>query len=119
MGKNHVSSSHTEGKRLHLSLIHIFVPHESVHALQRTDHPAYDEYYDALYAHADYLSESYKTLFKTINEAHYGGRLDLNDPDSVRPVMTELTAYIHEWLTVNPKHAEDTFAGMFLSLIHI
>ena len=89
------------------------VPHESVHALQRTDHPAYDEYYDALYAHADYLSESYKTLFKTINEAHYGGRLDLNDPDSVRPVMTELTAYIHEWLTVNPKHAEDTFAGMF------
>ena len=89
------------------------VPHESVHVLMRTGHPAYDKFYEALYSAANFTGEEYRRIGGKINSSHYGGRLDLNNPDSVRPVMTELTAYIHEWLTVDPKYAKDTFAGMF------
>ena len=91
----------------------LIVAHEGLHFLQRQNSPLYDVYFDDLFSNADLLSDAYKRIGKKINEEHYGGRLDLDDPDSVIPIFTELTAYIHEWLTVDPEHAKNTFGGMF------
>ena len=89
------------------------VPHESVHVLKRTKNPAYDDFYEALYANLRHGNPEYTAVANTINQAHYGNELDVSDPDTIRPIFTELTAYIHEWLANDPDHARDTFAGMF------
>ena len=89
------------------------VSHEGLHFLQRQNSPLYNVYFDNLLSNADLLSDAYKLIAGRINKEHYGGRLDLDDPDSVIPIFTELAAYIHEWLTVDPEHAKNTFGGMF------
>lgn len=89
------------------------VSHEGLHFLQRQNSPLYDDFYGILFKNANLSSDAYKFIAGRINEEHYGGRLDLDDPDSVIPIFTELAAYIHEWLTVDPEHAKNTFGGMF------
>ena len=89
------------------------VSHEGLHFLQRQGSPLYNDFYDTILANINFDSKIYDNVARRINEKHYGGRLDLDDPDSVIPIFTELTAYIHEWLTVDPEHAKNTFGGMF------
>ena len=89
------------------------VSHESVHVLQKQGNPLYVDYYEALYAQANMQSEAYKKAAQKINEAHYNNRLDLNDIDSVAPVFTELSAYIHQFIQTDPVWASERFSGAF------
>lgn len=70
------------------------VPHESVHVLKRTGNSAYDDFYDAMYSHMRYNTPEYNAVADKINQAHYNGRYDINDPDSFDSLFTELSAYI-------------------------
>ena len=89
------------------------VSHEGLHFLQRQNSPLYKNFYEDIYRNADLLSKGYNDLAEQINEEHYGGRLDLDDPDSVIPIFTELAAYIHQWISADPAFARETFSGMF------
>ena len=89
------------------------VPHESVHVLKRTGNSAYDDFYDALRSHSRFGSLEYTAIADNINKHHYGGLYDVNDIDSIQPIFTELTAYIHEFLETDPAYARQLFGGMF------
>ena len=89
------------------------VPHESVHVLKRTGNSAYDDFYDAMYSHMRYNTPEYNAVADKINQAHYNGRYDINDPDSFDSLFTELSAYIHEFLETDPAYARQLFSGMF------
>ena len=89
------------------------VPHESVHVLKRTGNSAYDDFYDAMYSHMRYNTPEYNAVADKINQAHYNGRYDINDPDSFDSLFTELSAYIHEFLETDPAYARQLFGGMF------
>lgn len=89
------------------------VPHESVHVLDRTGNSVYDDFYDAMYSYARYDTPEYNNIAALINKWHYNNQLNINDPDSIQPIFTELTAYIHEWLANDPAHARQLFGGMF------
>lgn len=89
------------------------VSHEGLHFLQRQNSPLYDNFYDTILANIDFDSAAYDDVAGQINEDHYGGRLDLKDPDSVGPIFTELSAYIHQWISVDLAFARETFSGMF------
>lgn len=89
------------------------VPHESVHVLKRTGNSAYDDFYDALQEHSRFGSPEYTAIADNINKNHYNGRYDVNDIDSIDPIFTELSAYIHEFLETDPAYARQLFGGMF------
>lgn len=89
------------------------VPHESVHVLDRTGNSVYDDFYDAMYSYARYDTPEYNNIAALINKWHYNNQLNINDPDSIQPIFTELTAYIHEWLANDPAYARQLFGGMF------
>ena len=89
------------------------VSHEGLHFLQRQNSPLYDNFYDTILANIDFNSNVYDEVAGQINDEHFGGRLDIRSPDAVQSIFTELSAYIHEWLTVDPEHAKNTFGGMF------
>lgn len=89
------------------------VPHESVHVLDRTGNSVYDDFYDAMYSYARYDTPEYNNIVALINKWHYNNQLNINDPDSIQPIFTELTAYIHEWLANDPAYARQLFGGMF------
>ena len=91
----------------------LIVAHEGLHFLQRQNSPLYDNFYDVLREYIDFDSKTYDEVAGQINEEHYGGRLDLKDPDSVGPIFTELSAYIHQWINADPAFARETFSGMF------
>ncbi len=89
------------------------VPHESLHVLQRQDSPAYDAFYDTILEHIDFDSETYNDVAGKINREHYGGKLDIHSPDAVKPIFTELSAYINQYVSADPDHARNSFSGMF------
>jgi len=91
----------------------LIVAHEGLHYLKRQNSPLYDAFYDELCSQSDFRSETYDTIARTINDHHYNGRLDIDDLDSIKPIFTELTAYIHQWVSVDPDHARAIFGGMF------
>ncbi len=89
------------------------VAHESTHRLEKLGDSAYHEWYAVIASNVDLNSSTYIDRANDINIEHYHNGLNVRELDSVEPIMTELTAYLHQYITTDIDFARDTFAGMF------
>lgn len=89
------------------------VLHEIVHVSQNTNNSVYTAYESALCENIVFTSESYRNVIKLINDNNYGGKYDIDDISSWKPLMKELSAYINQYVMTDPEYAEQTFGGMF------
>ena len=87
--------------------------HEIVHWLDRTGDTRYIDFYDTIYSLGDFNSQGYFDVAEKINDANFGGSLDVQDIDSVSRIFPELLAYLHEMVIDVPSDAEGMFSGMF------
>lgn len=87
--------------------------HESVHVLQNQNSPLYEMYWDELQFQLDIRSKAYRDVAGTINDEHYRGRVDLDDPSNIEYISRELTAHLHEWLETDPAFAREIFGDLF------
>ena len=87
--------------------------HESVHVLQNQNSPLYETYWDEIQFQLNSQSQAYEDIAGKINDKHYQGRIDLDDPDSIRRISRELTAHLHEWLETDPAFAREIFGDLF------
>ncbi len=87
--------------------------HESVHIAQNTNDEAFAEYESVLCECLDITSESYDSIAELINKNNFGGKYDIEDINSWKPIMKELSAYINQYVMTDIEHAEELFGGMF------
>ena len=87
--------------------------HENVHVNDYMNTEAYADYEAVVCDNIDYQSKNYKDTASQINDNHYGGKYDIDDPSNAAKFTSEITAYIVQFVATDPEFAEQTFAPMF------
>ncbi len=87
--------------------------HEAVHVAQKTKPEIFGSYALVLWKKINLTSEAYRKVANDINDNHYGGKYNIDDIVSRKPVMRELSAYINQFVMTDPQYAEQLFGGMF------
>lgn len=86
--------------------------HEIVHVKQRQNSPEYITFESVVSENVLWGSDYYFELAEELNQAQFNGRYDIEDTDFGNIFLTEITAYINEFVATDPERAERNFAPL-------
>lgn len=87
--------------------------HEAVHSNMYRKTNEYAEYEAVICDNILYGSKQCEKIFTRINDNHYGGKYDVNDPKDAAKFIRELAAYINQYAVTDIDYAQELFADMF------
>lgn len=87
--------------------------HEAVHSYELKSSEYYAEYEAVISGNVLWGSEPYAEIADHMNDEHYSGKYDIDSIDFAKLFVSEVSAYVNQYVTADIQYANERFSGIF------
>ena len=87
--------------------------HEAVHSYEVRGSEYYAEYETVISGNVLWGSEPYAEIADHMNDEHYSGKYDIDSIDFAKLFVSEVSAYVNQYVSTDMQRANERFSGIF------
>ena len=87
--------------------------HEAVHSYEVRGSEYYAEYEAVISGNVLWGSKPYISFAVELCEKHYNGKYDIDSIDFAKLFVSEVSAYVNQYVTADIQYANERFSGIF------